>query len=470
MMSPPCISEAPVGRACTASPLLVAYLRCVVAGCARPLGGLNETNAAAVAVAPSLLRMLLDPPAVCRSGEEARRLARQAPALLREPVYLAYSLRCLTAAESESESEANADDAVFFRAQRIRQTVHVLQNPLLTPRGREVFAHYYAAFRRLRALFGQLVRRWRLRRCPVQIQTDLFLAPLLPTDPHLYVLVHEHGQYYFSLSDLARTIVSAITHHEGFFLTPLPVRNPYTNVVLSKTDLYNIYLTMKERPSFPVPAYLQLFFRCEFDVYAFRRRAEAVLRSSVIRRFAQEAPYTELYPDVLDMLHRYRMQTAIRPDAGYSLQRWVDHMRPLLVWYFLRQYSLDVNERQYAECRVRTALDRFAQDNPRYGKRIPCAFRHAGLPAVYVDTVQRSAASGVQMEEYLQNHVYREAHYNRSMRYVAAAAANPFVPNIFDNADPHQGEEETTHDEEEEQYLDADDDADDDADENDSVS
>jgi hypothetical protein len=453
----------------------------VVAGGTRPLAGLPGT-AAAAAAAPSLLRMVLDPPAVSLSGEAALRRARQGPALPREPVYLAYSLRCLTSEEAEpSRGGGDGDNdnatatAAFFRTQRIRQTVHVLQNPVLSPRGRAVFAHYYAAFRRLRALFAHLVRRWRLRRCPVQIQTDLFLAPLLPTDPRLYVLVHGRGQYYFSLSDLARTIVSAITHHEGFFLAPLPVRNPYTNVVLTKTDLYNIYLTMKER-AFPVPAYLQLFFRCEFDVYAFRRRAEAVLRSSVIRRFVREAPYTELYPDLLDMLHRYRMQHAIRPDAGYSLQRWVDHMRPLLGWYFLRQYSLDVNERQYAECRVRTGLDRFAEDNPRYGKRIPCAFRHAGLPAVYVDTVQRSAAAaGVQPEEYWQNHVYREAHYNRSMRYAAAAAAaaaaaNPFVPNVFDNADSPHGEEDT--EQEEEQHLDADNDADNDDDEheNDSVS
>jgi hypothetical protein len=312
-----------------------------------------------------------------------------------------------------------------FWAQTLRQVVNVLKNPVLTAASVSIFMKHYSRCRRIERAFVRLLHRWRLHKYPIAVQTDLYMTPLLSPqeDAHVVILFQNERQYYFSLHDLAHTMLEAITHHDGLFSAPLAIKNPYTNVPFTKTDLFHMFLTAR-RVGFPMPSLLSQFFRCECNVFLFRRKFEPVLRTEAIAKFISTASVNELYPDVLDMLYRHNMSTRIAPDVRFPKSKFVDRMRPFLRLFFVEMYSLDTNERTHAHYRLRSQLLEFSRKHPDFGKRMPRIVFTA--PLVFYEANHHTMGPAFSLHDYFQDHVYNEIAYRRHM-YAEVEEAPPVV-------------------------------------------
>lgn len=299
---------------------------------------------------------------------------------------------------------------------RIKTVIATLTNPIIPKNVLEKFIFIYAKFQRTYQALNHFARMWRIRRTPVRIQTDLYMTELDPNSPNNYTLVNENGIYYFSLNNLTRIIVDAITHQQGMFAEPLIAKNPYTNEPIKKVDLFNIYLCAKEQ-HLKISPFFEKFFNCEFNVYEFRRRHETELRENSIRQYVKTTSISELYHDVNDMLSDHRMSKLIKPDKEYPKQKFVEIMRPFLELYFLEKYSFSSMTRSYSSKKLKTMLRRFVVNNPMYGRRIvvgsgPSAAIFASLPP------KRFHEKAKYQEEYcktyyMSSHIYDECIFDR---------------------------------------------------------
>ena len=259
------------------------------------------------------------------------------------------------------------------RTHRIKQFIAELDSGFMTPKIRNELIAHFCKFKQTYWAFTKLARIWKIRKTPVRIQTDLYMSELDPTHPATFQLVHPNGIYLFSLQNLARIIVDAITNQSGMFLEPLPIKNPYTNNVLSKSDLFNIYFAMHHN-HIRVHEFFEKFFKCEFNIYEFRRKHETEMRDFAIEQYAKTASTSELSQDVSDMLMLHKMTNRIRVAHGFPPSELVKTMRPFLKLYLLERYSFSSMTRKYAGRQVNLELRQFAHKNPDYGKRIPMQF------------------------------------------------------------------------------------------------
>ena len=252
----------------------------------------------------------------------------------------------------------------------LKYFVKTINDPFMSDAIRAEFIADYCKFKRVHNAFSKLARIWKVRNIPVRIQTDLYMNELDQHHNYTFQLVNPSGIYLFSLSNLTRIIVDAITHQSGMFLEPLPIKNPYTNALLSKADLYNIYLRLLDTPHIRIPEMLSKFFRCEFSIFEFRRRHETELRDIAIRQYANTASIAELAQDVSDMLMAHRITDRINISIGFPSKQLVETMRPFLYLYLLERYSFSSITRKYSASKVDFELKRFAENNPNYGRRV----------------------------------------------------------------------------------------------------
>ena len=252
---------------------------------------------------------------------------------------------------------------------RIKQFIDETNNRFTTQIIREEYTNVYCQFKRTYWGFTKLAKIWKIRRTPIRIQTDLYMNELDPTHKHTYHLIHKNGIYLFSLHNLARIIVDAITHQSGMFVEPLTIKNPYTNDLLSKCDLINIYLTFRHH-HLRINEMFEKFFQCEFNIFEFQMKHETELRDIAIEQHAKTAAYTDLAQDVDDMLRIHKMTKKMNISPGFPQKQLVDAMRPFLKIYLLERYSFSSMTRKYSAKKLDFELKRFMDNNPLFGRRV----------------------------------------------------------------------------------------------------
>jgi hypothetical protein len=114
---------------------------------------------------------------------------------------------------------------------------------------------------------------------------------------------------------------------------------------------------------------LEKFFRCEFNIFEFRRNHETELRDLAITQYAKTASPEELAQDVDDMFRLHKMTKKIKIDQGFPQKKLVETMRPFLRVYLLERFSFSTMTRKYSSRQLNIMLNQFAEKNPNYGRR-----------------------------------------------------------------------------------------------------
>jgi hypothetical protein len=192
-------------------------------------------------------------------------------------------------------------------------------------------------------------------------------------DKHVFSLFQDGNIYLFNIRELVKIIQYSISNSNDFFSEPLPIKNPYNNVLLNKSALYNIYFFVKFHTLINAELFT-IFFKSNFNLLFFRNKYKYILREQAINNyFAKET--TQLYEDTLDMIHYYNQHLhflekthQLKIDSTFPKNTLVKIMKPYLKLYLTYLYSYVDTESIRAENELIIRLKKFSEFNPNFGK------------------------------------------------------------------------------------------------------
>jgi len=213
---------------------------------------------------------------------------------------------------------------------------------------------------------SKFVHIYRMKKLPIKIQTDLMLNEIDVQKKNVFVFLQDGIKYAFVISDLIHIINTSLSHCCYFFAEPHKIKNPYNNISLNKTVLYNLYFFIRTN-LFTMPMLFELFFQCNFDLQTFKINNEHSIREVFIKNYVSYSHHYELYSHVTTMINHYY----IHIDPDFPRETLVNIMRPYLHLYFLGKYLIFGCEKKYVVTRLlRKKLLQFSKYNPDFGKKI----------------------------------------------------------------------------------------------------
>lgn len=265
----------------------------------------------------------------------------------------------------------------------------------------------------------RFIRMCFLKKAQVQINTDLYMNVLDVKHKNTYTLFQCGRIYYFSITDLLKIIYNSITHSPHLFLLPVRAKNPYTNIELSKSDLYNIYYKAKST-LLCIPQYMELYFRCDFNVYELKRRYETELYHYVLVNYIQNSRKEAVYSIFMEMLMRLKLHKVIDVHKDYPLDQLLKEMKPYILLYLKYKYIYDKQLKHNYKCELKYKLLKFLKYNSFYGRKI-----HKPKPngVIFENSSPSFHFIGLHVipkrnnAHFMNNHIYHDNTYNLYSHY-----------------------------------------------------
>ena len=170
------------------------------------------------------------------------------------------------------------------------------------------------------------------------------------------VLVENNTAYKFSVHDLQKVVVNALTNQRQLIPEPVEPKNPFTNLPFSKHNLLILYSQLtKKHPLFTV------FYKCNFDINGFKDQNRRLLLDYAIETML--APNTSWTEDIIDDIYylcdnnNIRVHEDLPKDILYSV------FRPYLKELYKVRYMF------YPGKKLGFWLDCFELYNPYFGMK-----------------------------------------------------------------------------------------------------
>ena len=114
--------------------------------------------------------------------------------------------------------------------------------------------------------------------------------------------------YKFRILDLIYLWKIALFKSENMFAMPKELKNPYTNIIFKKHNLYNIFFSFN-KTTYILPEIILSYFKCSFNMVFLKKKKYPILQEKAIEYFCKNAFYTELIGYFITMLHFFRKDT-----------------------------------------------------------------------------------------------------------------------------------------------------------------
>ena len=305
---------------------------------------------------------------------------------------------------------------VIEKYKLVRKT---FSNPFADKEAKEEYIKQLCDIQKKYFTLLKFIRLCFLKRAKVQINTDLYMNTLDITHKNTYMLFQCGRIYYFAITDLLKIIYNSITHSPHLFLLPVRAKNPYTNIELSKSDLYNIYYKAKSS-LLCIPQYLELYFRCDFNIYELRRRYETELYHLVLVNHIQNSRKEVVYSTFLEMLMRLKLHKVIDVNEDYPRDQLLKEMKPYILLYLKYKYICDKQLKYNYKCELKYKLLKFLKYNSFYGRKINkpkpngCIFEKSSPSYHFIGLHVIPKRNNV---HFMNNHIYHDNTYNLYSRY-----------------------------------------------------
>lgn len=289
----------------------------------------------------------------------------------------------------------------------------------------------YSKAQRTYYAFIRLAHIYRLKKYKTVISDDLSMTPLDINHRNTFILIHNKSKYLFSINDLIKVIETAITLAPNFFQEPKRPTNPYTNLVLNNSTLYNIYFKMKASGRI-LSTIFHLYFLSNFDLNHFTLNNEAFLRDTTIQNYVNNTQPSILHKSILAMLktNPYTKKLVIHEEFPKDLL--INIFRPFLYCYYIVNYDIRGTQRiSIYKNMLYQKLKGFYKYNKAFGRKInhgkPKFYNKITGWKKYSFITHHIPFQGIQICE-TSNHYYYDVNYQ----------------NVDDNSDSSDDDTETT--------------------------
>jgi hypothetical protein len=269
----------------------------------------------------------------------------------------------------ENAKNTESDTPLYLRQIHYKFSVihSIYSNEFFTDALREIIVSMFQQTQRIYNAFSRFAQIYRYKRTPVQVSADLYMNELSPIKRTTFRLLDNGKLYYFGLNDLTNLITGSLTYSYMVFAEPKVCKNPYNNIPFSKSTLYNIYFQMKT-VFCVVPRLIQLFFESDFNVFLFKKRNEPALREAIIREYVEKTDPLRLRSDILKMIRLYDLRQQLSIHPLFPSKTLVQCVKPIYILYLCYQHSPDEQTRDYYQHEIHHRMARLIRDNPNFGR------------------------------------------------------------------------------------------------------
>uniref|UniRef100_A0A6C0DGV7 Uncharacterized protein n=1 Tax=viral metagenome TaxID=1070528 RepID=A0A6C0DGV7_9ZZZZ len=237
----------------------------------------------------------------------------------------------------------------------------------------ENFIHFFYKIQKIYNAFSRFAYLYKIKKAKIIIDTDLCLNKLRENDKTTYCLIQDGNKYLFNIHDLIKIIHNAISNTNYFFNNPLPIKNPYNNVYLNKSTLYNIYFFIREKTYLNADL-LFYFFKTNFNITLFTEKYQYLIRDYSINNYLNNTHIDKLLEDIFVMIDVFNAffskKNSIIIHECFPKDILLKVMKPYLHLYYLSEYSLlHVSKRMRYKKILRSKLYNFQIFNPCFGRK-----------------------------------------------------------------------------------------------------
>lgn len=252
----------------------------------------------------------------------------------------------------------------FRKFDFLRDNIH---NIFISAENADIFMDYFCKIQRKYFSLLRFIEKCKYKKAKIQVAEDLYMNPLNENDAGVFSVVQCGKKYLFSLANLIHYINVALSHAPNFFADPLPIKNPYNNVVFNKSTLYKIFFAIKSS-TYLMPVVLYYFFMVDFNIDKFQSTFESQLRDIAIDNYLKNLQTDYMYSGILRMVKEFARK--IRINAEFPKERLVEIMRPYYRLYCIHIYAMDKYKKIQAGDELRAKMYRFYKYNPGFGRKM----------------------------------------------------------------------------------------------------
>ena len=181
---------------------------------------------------------------------------------------------------------------------------------------------------------------------------------------------HSRTLYTFRVSDIIQIINAALTYNSNFFAEPQTIKNPYTNIPFTKSELYTIYYSIKYS-HFEMPFLFHQYLINGFSLIKFTYLNEQMLREIAITDFCESATTRQKYNYIHKMLVEFSdIFCPSNIDPKFPKEKIVQAFKHLLKDTLTMSFSLISALKKTSKQNIRCELREFKKYNPMYGRKL----------------------------------------------------------------------------------------------------
>ncbi len=200
---------------------------------------------------------------------------------------------------------------------------NILNNIFLNEFSKKNISKIFYKSTRIYFLLGKLIRRFKCKKYKINdVNTDLCLNPLEEIDDKFKISIMENNTvYHFRITDLLNIVKRALSNYDDIcIINPIPVKNPYTNLPLSKSNLYNIFFKTMNT-GFLMPILFHKYFLCNFELKQFSIENDTYLMNLAINDYVSTSGNYEIYQEILGMLEYYKRNLIKKVDLYKFIEK-----------------------------------------------------------------------------------------------------------------------------------------------------
>ena len=221
--------------------------------------------------------------------------------------------------------------------------------------------------------FARLAHNYKYKKANLIIETDLIMNPIKENSKNVFCLYQNNYKYLFNIQELIKIINNSIANSTHFFNNPIPIKNPYNNLILNKSTLYNIYFFIKMNTLLN-PEIFYYYFKTNFNLNNFVKEYQHLLRDFSIQTYLNNSSKEILHDDVINMIDEYnyisvKYEKQIIVHHEFPIDKLIEIMKPYLKLYLLSHYSLIYVIREKSKKKLLQELTIFKKFNPLFGRR-----------------------------------------------------------------------------------------------------
>ena len=185
----------------------------------------------------------------------------------------------------------------------------------------------------------------------------------------LIELVEDNTKYIFRISDLIKIINNSLTNNGEMYGEPHSIKNPFTNKVLSKHNLYNIYFKIKFS-NFIMPTLFHLYYKENFHINNFHFNYEEIIREETIKNLYDGLQGDQLKKNINAMLKKYRRFFRLTIDTLFPLDILSKAFKPFLWLHLEIKYTMNKYKRAIYLNKLKKRAMLFKKKHPTFGRKI----------------------------------------------------------------------------------------------------